>query len=49
MNGYFIFAFVVVSFASLSGCAAWNAERNNPPIGAFLEINGERMHVVDAR
>ena len=48
MNGYLVLTFLAVSAAGLAGCATWNAERNAPPIGAFIEVDGERLHVVDA-
>ncbi|MEQ1931950.1 MAG: alpha/beta fold hydrolase, partial [Parvularculaceae bacterium] len=38
---------VLVLLAALSGCAAVRAEKNSPPIGAFIETGGERIHLVD--
>ncbi len=34
--------------AMLSGCASWNAERKAPPLGAFIDADGMRMHVLTA-
>ena len=31
----------------LSGCVSWTAERRAPPIGAFVEVDGETLHYVD--
>ncbi|WP_133162403.1 alpha/beta fold hydrolase [Hyphococcus luteus] len=31
----------------LSGCATWNAEKRAPALGAFVDIDGERLHVLD--
>ena len=31
----------------IGGCASWRAEKNAPPIGAFVEVDGERLHVLD--
>lgn len=31
----------------LPGCVAFEAERRAPPIGRFVETDGERIHVVD--
>jgi pimeloyl-ACP methyl ester carboxylesterase len=38
--------FVLVS-AALAGCASLRAEKNAPPIGEFVEVGGERIHLVD--
>ena len=38
---------VLVLLAALSGCAALRAEKKSPPIGAFIETGGERIHLVD--
>ena len=48
MNGYVLAAGLIITILGLAGCASWNAERKAPPIGAFIEIDGERLHVVDA-
>jgi cysteine desulfurase/selenocysteine lyase len=43
----------VVAGAALAGAALYNhlgarrAEANNPPIGKFLEVDGQRLHVID--
>ncbi len=31
----------------LAGCASWTAERRVPPLGSFLEVDGERLHLID--
>ena len=33
--------------AFLSGCAAWNAERNAPMLGERVSVNGAALHVLD--
>lgn len=38
--------FLVLS-AALAGCATIRAEKNAPPIGEFVEVEGERIHLVD--
>ncbi len=47
-SGITVFLTILLAIAALSGCATWNIERNAPPVGAFVEIDGERLHVVDA-
>lgn len=47
MNGYVLAGSLLIAVLGLAGCASWNAERNAPPIGAFIDIDGERLHVVD--
>lgn len=44
-----VFALVVLLafLLLLGGCATWRAERNAPPIGRFVEVEGERIHLVD--
>jgi pimeloyl-ACP methyl ester carboxylesterase len=32
---------------SVQGCATLRAERNAPPIGRFVEVENQRLHVVD--
>lgn len=33
---------------ALSGCATWNVERNAPPLGRFIDVDGARVHVLTA-
>ena len=47
MNGFAIFGLFLLIVAGLSGCASWSSEKKAPPIGAFMEVNGEQLHVVD--
>ncbi len=42
-----IFGLLLV-VTGVSGCASWSAERKAPPLGAFVEIGGEKLHVLDA-
>jgi pimeloyl-ACP methyl ester carboxylesterase len=35
------------ALAALAGCATLNAEKNAPPIGTFVEIDGARVHLLD--
>ena len=42
------FVSVLLILLALSGCATWNAERNAPPIGEFINVAGVRMHVLVA-
>jgi len=48
MNGFIVSGGVLLTILGLAGCASWNAERNAPPIGAFIDVDGERLHIVDA-
>ena len=48
MNGFVVAGALLFIIAGLSGCASWNVEQKAPPIGAFIEVDGERLHVVDA-
>jgi pimeloyl-ACP methyl ester carboxylesterase len=32
---------------ALQGCVAWNAERKAPPIGRFVDVAGERLHILE--
>ncbi len=38
---------VLLLLALIGGCASWRAEKNAPPLGAFVETGGERLHVLD--
>jgi pimeloyl-ACP methyl ester carboxylesterase len=40
--------FAMLALLLLAGCATWRAEKNAPPIGAFVDVDGERLHVVQA-
>ncbi len=42
-----IFTALLLLLSGISGCASWTAERKAPPLGTFIEIDGERIHVVD--
>lgn len=42
-----IFTLAVLALAGLSGCATINAEKAAPQIGALIDVDGKRMHVVD--
>ncbi len=44
----FVLTILLSGFAFLSGCATLTAEKNAPPIGKFVDVNGERLHVLDA-
>lgn len=46
MGPYLAFA-VLFGLFLIGGCASWRAEQDAPPIGAFVEIDGERLHVLD--
>ena len=41
-----LLAFVTLS-AIVGGCASLSAEKNAPPIGRFVEVEGGRVHLVD--
>jgi pimeloyl-ACP methyl ester carboxylesterase len=45
--GFFLAASILVGLFLIGGCASWRAEKNAPPIGAFVEVDGERLHVLD--
>ena len=38
---------MIVVLLGLSGCATINAEKNAPAVGAFVEVEGERLHVLE--
>lgn len=38
---------VVAALLVIGGFASWRAERISPPIGTFVEVDGERLHVLD--
>lgn len=39
--------FLVAALTGLSGCAAWSAQKSAPAIGTIIEVEGERLHVMD--
>jgi pimeloyl-ACP methyl ester carboxylesterase len=43
-----IIVILLLALSGVSGCASWTAERKAPPIGSFVQVGVERMHVVDA-
>ena len=45
--GYILTAGVVLCLFLIGGCASWRAEKNAPPLGAFVDVDGERLHVLD--
>lgn len=45
--GFLLTIAVIAGLALIGGCASWRAEKNAPPIGAFVEVEGERLHVLD--
>jgi len=38
---------VIAALFAIGGFSAWRAEKMSPPIGAFVEVDGERLHVLD--
>lgn len=46
--GYLLTAAVFLGLFLIGGCASWRAEKDAPPIGAFVDVDGERLHVLDA-
>jgi len=44
---FFVFGFFIVLLGALSGCATLKAEKSAPRIGTWINVDGERMHVVD--
>lgn len=47
MTGWIFFGAVIGALLSLGGCASWRAEQNAPPIGRFVEVEGERIHLLE--
>lgn len=47
MSGMIVLALAVSLLLAAGGCATWRAERNAPPIGEFVEVDGQRIHLVD--
>ena len=47
--GFALFLLVVVILIVVQGCATINAERNAPPIGELVGVDGERLHLLDLK
>jgi len=47
MTGAAITALLLVSLLALGGCATWRAEKNAPPVGKLIAVDGESIHLVD--
>ncbi len=45
--GFVLASAVLLALLLIGGCASWRAEKNAPPIGTFIEVEGERLHVLD--
>jgi pimeloyl-ACP methyl ester carboxylesterase len=45
--GFVLTAAVLLGLLLIGGCASWTAEKKAPPIGAFVDVDGERLHVLD--
>ncbi len=45
---FLFFGILFVAITGLTGCATWNAERNAPMIGEWIDVDGERMHAFTA-
>lgn len=39
--------FILAGLTGLSGCASWSAQKGSPAIGSFIDVEGERLHVLD--
>jgi pimeloyl-ACP methyl ester carboxylesterase len=46
MTGWILAATLGLLFLA-GGCASWRAEKNAPPIGQFVDVDGARLHLVD--
>ncbi|WP_428409299.1 alpha/beta fold hydrolase [Hyphococcus sp.] len=42
-----IVLFLLAALTGLAGCAAWSVQKGAPSIGKFIDVEGERLHVVD--
>lgn len=38
---------IVGALFAIGGCSTWRAEKMSPPIGQIVEVDGERLHVLD--
>jgi pimeloyl-ACP methyl ester carboxylesterase len=48
IKGFLVGAFLVVAgLVGFTGFMAWQAEREVPPDGRFIEIDGQRLHYLD--
>lgn len=47
MNAFLAAILFAAALLALGGCATWRAEKNSPPIGRFVDVGGERIHLVD--
>ncbi|MEK7264808.1 MAG: alpha/beta hydrolase [Pseudomonadota bacterium] len=47
MTALFWVAAVFAALFAIGGCSTWRAEKMSPPIGQFIEVDGERLHVLD--
>lgn len=47
MAAFLAIAIIIAGLFALGGFASWRAERNSPPIGSFVDVNGEKIHLVD--
>lgn len=45
--GLILTAAVLAGLLLIGGCASWRAEKNAPPLGDFVVVDGERLHVLD--
>lgn len=45
---WFLIGATLAAIIGLGGCGTWTAERRAPPIGTFVEVDGERVHLIDA-
>jgi pimeloyl-ACP methyl ester carboxylesterase len=43
----YIVLFSIVALTGLAGCATWNAEKSAPMLGVQIDVDGEKIHVVD--
>ncbi len=47
MTGLFAVVAVIAALVAIGGCSTWRAEKMSPPIGAFVTVEGQRLHVLD--
>lgn len=47
MTAFYSAIAVLVALLAIGGCATWRAEKMSPPIGQFIEVDGERLHFLD--
>ena len=46
--GLALIVLVLLLLGGLSGCATINAVKDAPPIGRFVEVDGEKLHLLEA-